>query len=82
VPVILGPSIPRGDRGLEERVEWCRAMLILFKPWRCLDDLLLHGEGWDAAFERCVFTAEQLRVMGNIGVLSECKDARPRTKDV
>ncbi|KZT55184.1 hypothetical protein CALCODRAFT_406669, partial [Calocera cornea HHB12733] len=46
VPVILGPTLPRGDRGLEERSLWCRAMLILFKPWRTFNDLLPLGESW------------------------------------
>ncbi|KZO92228.1 hypothetical protein CALVIDRAFT_487901, partial [Calocera viscosa TUFC12733] len=46
VLVILGPTLPRGDRGLEERTKWCRAMLILFKPWRTIDDLLQARETW------------------------------------
>ncbi|KZT59319.1 hypothetical protein CALCODRAFT_413126, partial [Calocera cornea HHB12733] len=46
VPVVLGPTLPRADRGVEERLDWCRAMVILFKPWRTLDDLLPPGESW------------------------------------
>ncbi|KZO94889.1 hypothetical protein CALVIDRAFT_483665, partial [Calocera viscosa TUFC12733] len=55
VPVILGPTLPRGDRSLDERTRWCRAMLILFKPWRALVDLLQPDESWDEAFERFSF---------------------------
>ncbi|KZV62853.1 hypothetical protein PENSPDRAFT_551691, partial [Peniophora sp. CONT] len=43
VPVILGPTLPRRDRAEEE---WCRAMLILFKPWRSLEDLKRPSETW------------------------------------
>ena len=33
VPVILGPSLPRPNRGDDEYEYWCRSMLLLFKPW-------------------------------------------------
>ena len=33
VPVLLGEALPRGDRSPEEREQWCRSMMILFKPW-------------------------------------------------
>ncbi|KAG8942843.1 hypothetical protein FRC04_003474 [Tulasnella sp. 424] len=75
VPVLLGPTIPR-DTTPEEMESWCRAMLILFKPWRCLDDLKTIGQSWKDAFEQSEFTEDALRIMHNINVLHECKDAR------
>ncbi|KAI0040155.1 hypothetical protein FA95DRAFT_1585108 [Auriscalpium vulgare] len=50
VPVVLGPTLPRSDRTSEERELWCRAMLILFKPWRCLGDLKDPQQQWSDAF--------------------------------
>ncbi|KAA1478248.1 hypothetical protein DENSPDRAFT_861822 [Dentipellis sp. KUC8613] len=46
VPVILGPTIGRTDREFEERSLFCRAMLILFKPWRRPSDLKMPGQTW------------------------------------
>jgi hypothetical protein len=44
VPILLGDALPCGDRGIWEREQWCRAMVILFKPWRKSSDLKLeHG---------------------------------------
>lgn len=75
IPVLLGPTISR-DRTPEERESWCRAMLILFKPWRSLDDLRGIGQSWKDAFEHFEFSEDSARVMQNINVLHECKDAR------
>ena len=33
IPVLLGPSIPQHDQSEQERMAWCRTMLIFFKPW-------------------------------------------------
>jgi len=78
VPVILGPSIPRCDRGEDEYEAWCRAMVILFKPWWRVDDLKVVGQTWREAYEeyRDRFPAWACRIMGNMNVLNECKDAR------
>ncbi|KZT56593.1 hypothetical protein CALCODRAFT_418775, partial [Calocera cornea HHB12733] len=76
VPVILGPSLPRCDRSLEEKNQWCRAVLILFKPWRTLGDLRLLGETWEQAYDRTDFGEKHLQTIKNIGVLNECRDAR------
>jgi hypothetical protein len=32
VPVILSPALPRPDRDEEEYEQWCRSMLLIFKP--------------------------------------------------
>ncbi|KZO97670.1 hypothetical protein CALVIDRAFT_479760, partial [Calocera viscosa TUFC12733] len=75
VPVILGPTLPRSDRGVEERAEWCRAMLILFQPWRTLADILPANASWTSAFEQADLDEHVLRVIENIGVLNDCRDA-------
>ncbi|KIO16941.1 hypothetical protein M407DRAFT_33403 [Tulasnella calospora MUT 4182] len=72
VPVVLGPTIPRPDN----RDEWCRSMLILFKPWRRPKDLKDEEQSWSDAFERYVFPECLQRVMHNLNIQNECKDAR------
>ncbi|KAJ6601229.1 hypothetical protein DFH09DRAFT_900805, partial [Mycena vulgaris] len=76
INVLLGPTIPRSDRGEEERTRWCRAMLILFKPWRALIDLKMTEESWDSAFARTTFNSHSLTIMKNLHVENECKDAK------
>ncbi|KAK7027673.1 PIF1-like helicase-domain-containing protein [Favolaschia claudopus] len=76
VNVLLGDKIPRPDRGAGERERWCRAMLILFKPWRSLTDLKDADETWQTAFDKCSFGPAELRTMKNMNVENECKDAK------
>ncbi|KAI0059383.1 hypothetical protein BV25DRAFT_1781053, partial [Artomyces pyxidatus] len=76
VPVLLGPSLPRADRSPEEHEQWCRAMMILFKPWRSFADLKGVGDSWTMAFDAHCFPAHLLKIMDNINVEHECKDAR------
>lgn len=76
VPVLLGPSIPSPDKSKEEYERWCRAMLILFKPWRCATDLKPLGVSWSSAFNSTTFTDRALDIMKNMNVENECKDAR------
>ncbi|KDQ65221.1 hypothetical protein JAAARDRAFT_106612, partial [Jaapia argillacea MUCL 33604] len=76
VPVLLGPPLPRNDRGDEEYEEWCCAILILFKPWRELSDLKSPFESWTAAFEQYSFSKKARNIMKNIHIENECRDAR------
>ncbi|KAH7908089.1 hypothetical protein BJ138DRAFT_979818, partial [Hygrophoropsis aurantiaca] len=76
IPVLLGESLPRQDRGEEERKQWCRAMLILFKPWRSAQDLKSGEQSWSDAFENYVFAPAMQLVINNMNVENECKDAR------
>ncbi|KAF8166599.1 hypothetical protein K438DRAFT_1616672, partial [Mycena galopus ATCC 62051] len=76
VNVLLGPSIPRPDRGPEEKERWCRTMLVLFKPWRSVKDLRKPNETWSDAFDCTTFSAYAHQVMRNMRVEDECKDAR------
>ncbi|KAJ7602622.1 hypothetical protein DFH06DRAFT_1023614, partial [Mycena polygramma] len=78
VNVVLGERIPRPDRGEAEKDRWCRAMMILFKPWRSLLDLKGTGESWAAAFDRTDFGPGAVRIMANMNVENECKDARDK----
>ncbi|KAG1856611.1 hypothetical protein C8R48DRAFT_675009 [Suillus tomentosus] len=39
VPVLLGNTIPRPDKSDKEYTLHCRALMLLFKPWRNLRDL-------------------------------------------
>lgn len=81
VPVLLGPSIPRGDRSLEEREQYCRAMLILFKPWRSLADLKAPDQTWIDAFENYQVPRHLRKIISNMHVENECKDARREYDD-
>ncbi|KAJ7927863.1 hypothetical protein B0H13DRAFT_1569799, partial [Mycena leptocephala] len=76
--VLLGDKLPRPDRGAAEKDKWCRAMMILFKPWRELRDLKNVGETWSAAFERTQFSGNALQIMTNMNVENECKDTKDK----
>ncbi|KAJ7088872.1 hypothetical protein B0H15DRAFT_780556, partial [Mycena belliarum] len=82
INVLLGEKIPRPDRGAAERNRWCRAMLILFKPWRTLNDLKSPEILWTAAFDATVFTPESMAIMANLNVENECKDARDKYEEL
>ncbi|KAG1793653.1 uncharacterized protein HD556DRAFT_1212328, partial [Suillus plorans] len=53
----------------------CRAMLMLFKPWRKFEDLKCHNDTWAESLEQQAFAPELSRVMQNMNVENECKDA-------
>ncbi|KAJ7093628.1 hypothetical protein C8R43DRAFT_867196, partial [Mycena crocata] len=78
VPVILGPKIHRFDRSDEERELWAQDVVVLFKPWRIPTDLKEPGETWShAASElRRDIDPWKERVIRNMNVLAECRDAR------
>ncbi|KAJ7046270.1 hypothetical protein C8F04DRAFT_938918, partial [Mycena alexandri] len=78
VNVLLGDRLPRPDRGPAERQKWSRAMLILFKPWRTFADLKSPTESWEEAFDNTHFTSNAKRVMRNMNVENECKDAKDK----
>lgn len=78
ISVILGRRIARSDGGAEERQIWARTMLILFKPWRHPFYLKTPGEQWGDAFDqyRARISRYHMKIIHNMGVLAECKDAR------
>ncbi|KAJ7659696.1 hypothetical protein DFH06DRAFT_989348 [Mycena polygramma] len=78
VNVLLGDRMPRPDRTEAEKDRWCRAMMILFKPWRTLKDLKRPNNSWTAAFEKTHFNDNARRVMNNMNVENECKDAKDK----
>ncbi|KAI0057143.1 hypothetical protein BV25DRAFT_1775046, partial [Artomyces pyxidatus] len=78
VPVLLGPKLPREDRSADEKNAFCRAMLILFKPWRGLHDLKSPDETWTEAYERSNLGEDAQRVIRNINIEHQCRDARDR----
>ncbi|KAJ7142800.1 hypothetical protein C8R44DRAFT_538963, partial [Mycena epipterygia] len=76
VNVLLGDKLPRPDRSSGERDRWARAMMILFKPWRSINDLKSTDQTWTQAFESYEFTDYALALMENMNVENQCKDAR------
>ena len=77
IPVPIGPALPRRDPG-PRYAKYCRLMLILFKPWRVVDDLRDAGEMWVKAFDQFmgICTEGTRRVLDNMQVMHECKDAK------
>lgn len=78
VPVLLGDSFPRPDRGSEELELWGRNVLILFVPWRNLAELKGDHPDWLAAYyaSKSSIKDRYNRVVENLNVLTECRDAR------
>ncbi|KAI0026612.1 hypothetical protein K488DRAFT_65726, partial [Vararia minispora EC-137] len=76
VPVLAGPPIPCADRSEDEKSRFHRAMLILFKPWRVVDDLLPEGMSWTQSFHATTFSPYLAQIIRNIHVENECQDAR------
>ena len=74
---MIGPALPRRDQG-PIYPRYCRLMLVLFKPWRKVADLREPGETWTQAFDRFVGVCGKdiKRVLNNMQVLHECKDAK------
>lgn len=73
VPVIVGPTLVSKSSDYER---YCCDILMLFKPWRTLDDLRKPGESWSHAFESVVFDEASLIKIANMNHLHECKDAK------
>lgn len=78
VPVLLGDSIPRGDRSPAEQEQWCKAMKILFTPWRIPDDLKSQGETWFELFANTTFSENAKLIIRNMNVENGCKDAHDK----
>ncbi|VDC05031.1 unnamed protein product [Peniophora sp. CBMAI 1063] len=77
VPILSGPVIPRYSSEDGDACErFCRAMLILFKPWRERGDLLGGYGTWKAAYDAHRFPDHLSRTIRNIHVEHECKEAR------
>ncbi|KAF6748784.1 hypothetical protein DFP72DRAFT_819845, partial [Ephemerocybe angulata] len=78
VPVPAGPTIPRRDRDEDLRTH-SQLMLIFFKPWYTVNDLLVSHSSWELAFQEwCTTTAspDSLRRIRNMQLLHECRDSR------
>ncbi|KAH7903632.1 hypothetical protein BJ138DRAFT_975012, partial [Hygrophoropsis aurantiaca] len=80
VPVLLSDTVPRLHRSVVEDEKWYRLMLILFKPWRNLEDLLGGAQSWQEAFDNFSFSQESRVIMSNMNVENECKDARDHAR--
>lgn len=77
VPVPIGPRIYRRDVS-DVREDYCRLMLILFKPWRNLAQLKEEFSTWEEAFQSFNDAASPrvLKIMENMQRLHECRDSR------
>jgi len=77
IPVPIGPAFPRRDRA-ELFPKYCRLMLVLFKPWRVVEDLRTHGQTWVDAFNEFMEVCDESikSLLDNMQVLHECRDAK------
>ncbi|KAH7920571.1 hypothetical protein BV22DRAFT_987198, partial [Leucogyrophana mollusca] len=75
-PVLLADAFPRPDRGEEELEQFCQVMLLLFKPWRDISDLKGDCLNWKCAYDAYSFPPHLSKLIHNMNVENECKDAR------
>ena len=77
VPVPIGPALPRRDRD-ELKEKHARLMLIFFKPWSSVKDLREAHTSWSDAYSSFVSSCDAriCRIIENMQVLHECRDAR------
>ncbi|KAI5891531.1 uncharacterized protein SCHCODRAFT_02506767 [Schizophyllum commune H4-8] len=71
--------LPRSDS--ENRDEYIRVMLMLFKPWRHARDLKEADQTWEEAFASHQFTRRELELMKNFNLRWECIDGRDSFRD-
>ena len=79
-PVIvpIGPVIPRRD-SKECYNQYCRLMLIFFKPWWKVSDLWAGFENWPAAFAQYIYdnsNEDIQKTMDHMQILHECRDCQ------
>ncbi|PPQ74557.1 hypothetical protein CVT26_007815 [Gymnopilus dilepis] len=78
IPVIVGPYLPKRQGSVESELLWCRQILLLFKPWREANDIKGREETFLTAyqaFEEHTMNPDHKRIIENMCLLSECKDA-------
>ncbi|KZS91467.1 hypothetical protein SISNIDRAFT_386136, partial [Sistotremastrum niveocremeum HHB9708] len=72
-----GPAIPRRDSP-DVYDDYCITVLLLFKPWRKPTDLLhtfaTHADALSDFLNVC--SSRISRIIDNIQLLTECRDAR------
>lgn len=76
---VLTSAVPNSD-ALSNKEKHALMMLILFKPWRSVEDLLELHSSWSDAYTSyltCI-EPESLQVIQNMQLLNQCKDARDK----
>ncbi|KAJ7015732.1 hypothetical protein C8F04DRAFT_901505, partial [Mycena alexandri] len=78
IPVVLGPKFHRSDRTDAERELWAQDVVVLFKPWRVPADLKSQDQSWLEVASVLIggLLPWHRRVIQNMNVLTECRDAR------
>ncbi|KAG1851055.1 hypothetical protein DFJ58DRAFT_914589 [Suillus subalutaceus] len=69
-------AIPRPDGSTEDYEIYCRAILLLFTPWHTFEELKNANDTWADTFERQTFALDLCKIIHNMHVENECKDAR------
>ncbi|KAG1858209.1 hypothetical protein C8R48DRAFT_606477, partial [Suillus tomentosus] len=76
VPVLLGDALPHPDHSEKEHEQYCRAMMLLFKPWQDLCILKGNYVSWKDAFNEITFEPAIVSLIGNVNVENKCKKAQ------
>lgn len=78
IPVLLGEKITNPDKSTEDMEVWARYILVLFKPWRNLYDILESDNTFTNAYNtyKPHISLFHMHIIHNMNVLSECRDAR------
>ncbi|KZT60102.1 hypothetical protein CALCODRAFT_408552, partial [Calocera cornea HHB12733] len=74
VPDILGPAIPKLVNDAPQCTNWYRAMLILFKPWQNLRDLIQSTQSWREAYNTLTVSVVHQTIMCNMDMMNQAKE--------
>ncbi len=76
IPVPIGPTMPRCHGS--QKARYCRLMLILFVPWRSIQDLKDGSETWIDSYERHLPTMHHTshHIMRNLELMHQCRESR------
>lgn len=76
VPVIIGPPLPASTVDNMENEEYYCYLMLLFHPWRSMQDLKQHEQSWQSAYEAAPFNNHTRSLISNMTVDRECRDAK------
>lgn len=57
-------------------------MVILFTPWRHVEDLTTREESWSEMYNNTCFSGEVLQIIRNLQVENECEDTKHHVSDM
>ncbi|KAF8443745.1 hypothetical protein L210DRAFT_3310151, partial [Boletus edulis BED1] len=76
VPIILGDGLVKLTGQNPEDDKYFQYNLLLFKPWRSFSNLRPDGHSWSDMFDRADFSPYCRKLIANMIVDAECRDAK------